>query len=485
MIYPDFSFYTSTQIILFFINCLVTFLSYYWGANLMLQIYQKNVSFKQKFLFSFFSAMLLNILIVYGLAYIIGLLEHRGRLSLGEFRNAVNAMLPFAYFVLYLLGIRILKLSNFKCVKIMHLSYVYYVCCNLVLRIAGIYLFPRIPDARGCNYLREILMLVSGTAIIYIFYATVRYIISRYKLDADFFNNIIVHHVRHELLKNFFLCCVLYALLTASYYQLPIDGIHAILIFALCCSYLIIYVMKDYTRVYKGRLANKDEHITALNQSIEQFRGIKHDFNNILQTYSGYLAIQDYENLQVYHQRMVNTTVSVGTRLDISQRMPENPSFFSLIVSKLEKAKQCNVNMQIALLCDMGEIYMDALDFARVMAVLLDNAIEAAEQAPSKRINLSGQLKPDGSKLLILSNDTVGEVTAESLFTQGFTTKAGHMGQGLVQVRNTLHQYGNSTFNITCYKGCFTVYLELKPTAAHAFTLTDQPTQAFGGGFPL
>lgn len=465
MIYPDFAFYTTTQVVLFFVNCLATTLSYYWGVNIIIQVYQRNVTFKQKLLFSIISAILLNILVIYGIAWLNGIANQTGQLYIGIFQNLTKIMSPVAYIILYMLGIRILKLSRFKSLKIMQISYIYYVCCNLLLRIAGKLIFPRVSDVRGWNYLRDILAILSGTFITYIFYRIILHAIDKYKLLVDFPDNIVVKSVSNEFIKNFGICCVFYACVTVSYYYPYLDGVHLIYIFLICVSFLVIEIAIDYNKIHKANLINKEEHLVALNHYVEEFRGVKHDINNILQTYTGYINLQDIKKLSKYHQKVVSTIVATGTNVDISQRMAETPPFFSLVMRKLEKAKECGVIFQVLLPFSMKDVYIDILDFNRIIAILLDNAIEASTQTISKHVSLTSQTKPDGSKLFIISNDTIADVEVEELFETGFTTKEGHMGQGLPQIRNILHKYGNSTFNLSCYKGSFTAYLELKPSS--------------------
>lgn len=463
MQYPDFAFYTSTQIALFFINVLLTTLYYYWGVNILLEIYQNCSVFKQKFLFSIVSALFLNIFIIYGVALINTKVNNLSRLDAGVFLGYFEIILPFSYLILYILGIYILKLSNYNSIVIMRLLYIYYVCCNVIFKIVGDLIFPRLADIRGWNYLRDIYMLLSGTFMIYIFYRFICYLINKYKLYINFSDNIIIKNIPFELFKNFFICFVTYIVIVGIYFYPNLDIFHLLMIFAVLLLNIGITITKHYTIIYKGQLENKDEHISALTQSIEEYKGIKHDFNNILQTYSGYFAIKDYENLRLYHNKMINTTVSAETQLNLTQRISENPSFISLILNKSKNAQLRNVFFQVSLACSLKDIYIDELDFVRIMSILIDNAIEAAELTKLKHINITSQLKSDNHKLFIVSNDTLEDVNIDNIFVVGFTTKYGHMGQGLPQVRKILNKYGNCSMHVTSHKHLFTVYLEVRP----------------------
>lgn len=462
--YPDFAFAIETQVILFFINAIVTALSYYWCVSLLLHIIQKKVEFKQKLKFSFMAAILLNILVVYGVSWINGIMTGVGKLHIGKFEILTKNVLPVAYFFLYILGIRILNLSPVKSIMFMRFSYIYYLTCTLCLRIVSLsFALSSRGDPRGWNYLSDILKLVGGTILIYIIYRIILFVLNHYKLDGIFPDNITVKNVSHELIKNFLICCLFYVLVTGIYYHPYFDVLHCVLLLLLLLSYLSIALLFELNQIQQQNLTNRDEHIAALNSSIEEFRGVKHDFNNVLQTYSGYLSLGAYDKLKLYHAKMVNTTLYAEHYLSLSSRLSENPAFFSLFIQKLDYAKKLGITFETGAICNLKENYLDELEFSRIMSVLLDNAIEAAEKTSQKLISFSVQRKLDNSKLFILSNDTNDDVDVEKILQPGFTTKQGHMGQGLAQVRNTLNKYGNATLNFSSYKNTFTAYLELKP----------------------
>lgn len=115
---------------------------------------------------------------------------------------------------------------------------------------------------------------------------------------------------------------------------------HFVLLLILLLGYLFLGITREVNKIQRQMIINNNEHITALTNANEDFRSIKHDFNNILQTYSGFLCLNAYDDLQKYHSKVVGTTINTENYLDISARYPENPTFFSLLVSKLEYAKK-------------------------------------------------------------------------------------------------------------------------------------------------
>lgn len=130
----------------------------------------------------------------------------------------------------------------------------------------------------------------------------------------------------------------------------------------------------------------------------------------------------------------------------------------------MEDAQKSDILFEIGGICNMQNIYMDDLHFIRIISVLLDNAVEESEKTENPHVSLAVQKKKDQSLLFILSNNTSCEPDFEQIVLPGFTTKVGHMGQGLAQVRAIISEYGNATLNFSFYKNNFTVYLEIKPS---------------------
>jgi len=463
--YPDFAFSTNTQIVLFIVTCITTTVYHYWGVNIILQIYQKNESYSRKILFSFLSAMFLYILAKNSACIINYFADKPGAPDIlgRSFICLTEFMMPTSYIVLYFFGVKILRLSRYKSSKIMLLSYIYYMCSKVVRKLPGLTLFPKgLSDPRGSNYLRDLLAVLCGMLICYALYKLTSKVIDRFGLYVNFIENNTIVSIRHELLKNFMLCCTIYFFNVIIYSFFPVDFLDAMLMSFVCISYLFGIVCREHIKICQRQIGNKDEHIAILNQTIDEFKGVRHDFNNILQTYTGYLAIEDVENLRIYHKKVTKLMAFAGNNLDMSRRLNENPSFFSLILNKIEKAAEVEVVMQITFQCSMQFVYIDILDFNRIMSILLDNAIEAAAQTTTKQVSVNGQMKPDGSKFFIIANDTTQDVKIEDILKPGYTTKEGHMGQGIPQVRSILDKYCNSTIDFSCYKGSFTVYFEVK-----------------------
>jgi two-component system sensor histidine kinase AgrC len=101
------------------------------------------------------------------------------------------------------------------------------------------------------------------------------------------------------------------------------------------------------------------------------------------------------------------------------------------------------------------------MDISRILACLLDNAIEAADGSEQRKVFVTLESKSPNSKLIIITNSTASKVEPNTLLTGG-TTKPGHEGLGLSVIRKILAKYGNCTFQMKYFDHEFSTYVELK-----------------------
>lgn len=238
------------------------------------------------------------------------------------------------------------------------------------------------------------------------------------------------------------LCLILIPILIS---KTMIGNIITLTILAL---FFALIIALNNNRTIKAVVKDKESHIQSLASSLNEFRAIKHDFYNILQTYNGYLEIGDIEAFKKYHASVVELTTDAGDSLDISEHINESPAFIALLLSKKGYAKHMNVNMECDLECSITGLMIDTLDLCRLVSCLLDNAIEAASYTKQKLVSFSITQTQDELYLMSITNTSLIPPNDEKMFSIGLSTKTGHEGIGLNTVRKIIEKYPNCTFQM-------------------------------------
>ena len=450
--YTDFAYSVPMQIILAVITFTETFCSMYMLSNLILAALGLSASRKQKALFAFLTGILLYEVIIYG-AYIFN----------GGQSFSFIAMLfiitpnPISGLIYYFAAQKIFKLSSVRSIKLVSYIYLFWIAAKTLNRIAASTLF--IQNEAAYKYMKDSFQQLTYFLVFFIIYKIAMYLIKRGHISFRFVDNIFFNRNKELLL--FFLKATF---AFAVRFGLPLIIPNQAVAYTLA---LIILIMFITINIYNGILAgnrqtisNRDVHISALSKGMEEVRGIRHDFNNILQTYSGYLELQEYGLLEKYHHSLVLATSHAGSSVELAKKMQENPAVITLLIGKLEYAERMKVDLRTSIKCGLGDLYIDNMDISRVLACLLDNAIEAAHDSKQRKVYITMESKSRNSKLIIITNSTASAIEPDMLMS-GETTKPGHKGIGLSVIRKIIAKYGNCTFQMKYYDHEFSTYVEL------------------------
>ena len=453
--YSEFAYSSQMQAVLAVVTFIVTFFSMYLIADVILTFCEEGASRLKKCLFAICTGTLLQNIFVY-LVFFLG--------EMNSFAPTMYALItninPITMLIYYYVTIKIFRLSPVRSIKIMlYICFYWFLSRSLTRMVGSLFI---IEQGSRYNYFLDSCRQIA-LFIIFIFMTfIVKHCIEKYRteirfIDTGFFNK------TTELIIYFLQTSFLYAVAVIVSTKVPgvfLTNLLQSLIF------LLAFLLNFYVDLHKFDrqiISNQTVHISALFKGNEELRGIKHDFNNILHTYSGYLEIHAYDKLKTYHESLIESATRAGVRFDLSELMQDNPALVSLLLEKQDSAAKRNLKMKIDIKCNIDDFYIDMLDFTRVMACLLDNAIEAAEESQDRRIYFTCETK-DNSKLVIIANSTASDVDTSNILRYGVTNKPNHDGIGLYTVKNTLDKYENCTFQLKYFNYELSAYIEFRNT---------------------
>lgn len=192
----------------------------------------------------------------------------------------------------------------------------------------------------------------------------------------------------------------------------------------------------------KEKLYNKT--LSTLHDNI---RGFKHDFNNIVQALGGYISTNNIDGLKNYYKDLLEDCQFNNNLASLTPDSIDNPAVYSLLTDKYYKAESCNVKLNLELLDDLSCLNIKPYELARILGILLDNAIEASAKTTEKVINVIFRKdKKVNRNLIIIENSYENkDVNIDKIFEKGYTSKIsedkhGH-GLGLWEIRKYLRKH--------------------------------------------
>ena len=146
-----------------------------------------------------------------------------------------------------------------------------------------------------------------------------------------------------------------------------------------------------------------------------------------------YISEKDIDGLEEYFKKTVLPTDLIINNNEFSiasLQYVELKELKALLAMKQIEAKNKNVDCTIRVLGVVNEINMDTIDLIRIVGILFDNAIQAAEAIGNGKSNLYYKTK-DIFRIEI-RNNYIGNIEDTSkLFEKGYTTKESGSGIGL------------------------------------------------------
>ncbi|GIP18027.1 histidine kinase [Paenibacillus montaniterrae] len=237
------------------------------------------------------------------------------------------------------------------------------------------------------------------------------------------------------------------------------------------CSLLFLYISKHNAMRRKQfeqeQFLHYMKELEAVNHNMHTFR---HDYVNILLTIRGFLDDNNMEGLRRYfhdHIMKVEQQTLQHNLMFIQFKNIKIQELKGLIATKLIAAEKNKIVVNVQVPDLITTIDMNIIDLARVIGILLDNAIEASECTDQPCINLALLHTIEGSIVIIIENRAEQQpAPVEQLFEENFSTKGKHRGIGLATVRKIVNQHPNVHLETVMEKQWFTQKLTIRKAVA-------------------
>ena len=242
----------------------------------------------------------------------------------------------------------------------------------------------------------------------------------------------------------------------------------AVIILTLLLLCLIMYLARreESTRkiqLQESMILQQQMYVENLEEMQREMRIFRHDYKNML---SGmYLYAQEgevgkiqktLEKLEMDFDQKIGEKIYATTQMG-NIRIPEVKG---LVMSKLVKMNELGIPCRLEAFYPIVEIGMDVWDFNRCLGILLDNAIEAAQESGQPGVELL--LMSQGGFLTVrVANPWEGEIDITRIWEEGYSTKGGERGLGLSSCRKILEKYPGAVLVTSCENKTFVQELTL------------------------
>ncbi|HEL2474502.1 TPA: GHKL domain-containing protein [Streptococcus suis] len=199
-----------------------------------------------------------------------------------------------------------------------------------------------------------------------------------------------------------------------------------------------IQELKDKQLADLGRYSR---HVESLYKEIRSFR---HDYTNILISLNEAIKEEDIVAIRTIYQGVIadSDRKFYDGKYDIARLSNiQNPAVKSLLSSKMLEAQKKGIAISVEVDAKIEPPALELIEFITILSILLDNAIDAAEQCTNGNI-VFAYFQEDDRKIIVVENTTVEDkVATNHIFKYGHSTKGDNRGIGLANVKAILDNY--------------------------------------------
>ena len=374
-----------------------------------------------------------------------------GRISSAILPSPFNIILNYGCIIIFIT--LIFKMSILKSFTSLMLTVFIYVLLNTLIQKPYLAFFNISLDTflNTAKYrMHYLIILYSFFGCIVLFFKKFNNI--KLKINTlDSLDNKTILLLSSNLLLGIF---ILFMQLLITDYYIDIVSVYINLFnFALMAAFLILSI-HSITHMLELAITRKDlAYAEECNKSLEilydKVRGFKHDFDNIVSSLNGYIEDNDMEGLKKYFNEVKKDCKITADLSLINPHIINNPGIYSLLNNEYFKAYQLGIAFDIEFFIDFNSLNINIYKFSRMLGILIDNAIEAAEKCDEKIVQISFIRENINNRTVITVKNTYSnkEVNLEKIFEQGISNKENHSGFGLWEVKKYIKKSNNLELN--------------------------------------
>ena len=219
-------------------------------------------------------------------------------------------------------------------------------------------------------------------------------------------------------------------------------------LFGLCflsTSIVLLYFTKtirseEEKKADQARLEITENYVSGLEQLIDESRELRHDYKNLIATISGFIEEGDMDHLKEYFEQNIrNTWVDLDKKGKAWQSVKDvqPPELKGLLYEKVLKAVAADVNIRVIPDYELNIQYKAMKDLCRILGILIDNAVEAAEEADEKSVDIR-MIKMEYGYQIIIQNTYFTKPDLVHLYQKGYSTKGEDRGLGMYYAREMI-----------------------------------------------
>ena len=225
------------------------------------------------------------------------------------------------------------------------------------------------------------------------------------------------------------------------------------------CYMVINYSNKEaYIKFKIKEFEAVNEYTKTLEEVNTEVRKFRHDYVNMLSTMFEYLNENDINGLKIFFEKNILPLGESMNKKNLRIGLLGNikvPELKGILISKIIKAQELGIDVFVEIPESINKIKIDVIDLARVIGIIMDNAVEAALESKEKVVRLGIFGNKESVNLVFVNSYSNKEIYLSEILKEGFSTKGTGRGLGLNILQEIINNHSNVTLDTCIEKDIF------------------------------
>lgn len=190
-------------------------------------------------------------------------------------------------------------------------------------------------------------------------------------------------------------------------------------------------------------------YLQEINNYYQEIANFRHDYKNLLLILGAEIDCTQNKRLKRYYRKITDYSNEQLSRAINNSNLEQisnlnSYSLRSVILSKMARANKDNLRVSLNIDKQIPAFRFHELEIARIVAILLDNAMEASKEQDREYIGIGIATYSENEIDIIIENEINPEnsTVVNNLFKKGYTTKGEGHGRGLAIVKEICFSNG-------------------------------------------
>ncbi len=238
---------------------------------------------------------------------------------------------------------------------------------------------------------------------------------------------------------------------------------------------MLVYMNRSYQNRLEKEIASAREqelrYLSAYSKKVEglyeELRAFRHDYANILVSLKEGIDRKDIGMIQKIYESVLedssgfiqSSKFNIGRLANI-----KDDAIKSLLSAKFLEAEANHIEVDLEVKEKIGAPDIPLLDYIRLLAILCDNAIEAALEAEHPAITIACFYQDDDYVLIVDNTTKEEQVPVDLIYQKDYSSKGHGRGIGLTTIHQMMRKYPNLTVETDSVAHHFCQTIRIKNT---------------------